>query len=336
MAKISRWKGGIKEGNRRESDMTDGSFNQKYDIKGMDMGLDDPSIDWRISVNPTQHSLDTGRIESGNVSNKVQVEDSVYTDNFVTNKRGGGLIYDDDFTRQQLLRTGVRGGEKNTVLSDPSASLDIMIGESKTLRFIETTGPIFRFNDLPVNNYTYLADFWEIEFTVLETRVYHANYLYIKTPGVPYRWSFTTPDGFVFYENISKYEWSLITEYGQSATEVTKGLPDLTEIQFLDPFFLEEGDIVRVRLETLTPVEMEGFLNTGVPGPHDGGLFLLNADGDGQDVVIIPIDFKDVISASSVYCYEWAARDNATPNSIHLSNMSLIVDEDCEYIEWIP
>lgn len=90
MARLSRWRGGLLQGNRREADMTQGSFNMGYAVKTPER-IDgyDPKLDteWLVRMDPTRYQgqgrLFTDRREvDTDWSEKATIGDSIHTDSY--------------------------------------------------------------------------------------------------------------------------------------------------------------------------------------------------------------------------------------------------------------
>lgn len=294
MSKITRWKGGLKSANRREVDMTKGSFNTSYGIHTLDT-LDDEG-NWQIAIDNNHHALETRRLEEGIFVAKASTDNSIHTDNFIVDNKAGGLKYEDNQgVSHVLIRTSVREGDA-TVLSNPSAGLDILKSATHPIRVIEGIGePYYNEPGVGVGTDEWVSDDWELPFfNASKTNFYHGIVMSMMAEKeIPFRLSYTSQDGHIWYENMTQYEWELKRNYKHT----TSLWPERTRVDYPDVFLLEEGDPFKIRVQYTEPVRMQGLWlrdNQGnkLPGPHDGGLFLMQGNGILQDVIITEVDFK--------------------------------------------
>ncbi len=344
MDKLTRWKGGLKGGNRRESDMTDSYFNSGYGIKALDNIHDQvDTLEWSIAANPGDHALDTLRKEQDTIfKSKALVEDSIHTDLFVTQVIGGGLYTQTETGdgvlsnfRQSLISTA--RSTNDIEIGNADSGLSIIYDEDSNFNFLRVVGDIEPGPTLLGDgNDIFTSTDWSVTFDVPEPDLmFYGLRLNFFTEGVPFRLKYLTPGGKVFLETTTDREWeSSSVPEGVNITQLGD-----TFINYATPFHLPTGVQAQIQLQFKSPVDIRGLFirdenDDFVPGPHDGKLFF--ARGRALIRNVEKSDFREIITATrdSLFCYENAARHDATPHSIHSENGAIIVNEDCEYIEW--
>ncbi|WGH49926.1 hypothetical protein [Pseudoalteromonas phage vB_PtuP_Slicky01] len=118
MAKLTRWRGGLLRGNRREADMTQGSFNMGYSVKtpGRLEGYDPKKdTEWLVRMDPSRHMgqgrLFTDRREVDDAwKEKATIGDSIHTDSYyLSQDYGKYYVTSDEFDTNIGLRRLHRG-----------------------------------------------------------------------------------------------------------------------------------------------------------------------------------------------------------------------------------
>lgn len=291
MSKITRWKGGIKGGNRREVDMTRGSFNKEFNMNNQSESVGDAI--WRIMIDDEKHSFETSRLEQQQYDDKL-ICNNDYTNsyNFVSNVLGGGFIYDNGDVRKQLIQSGVND-VGSTVISNTSSGLDLLKDGKQAMRMIEPIEGESWETIQSLNPDEFKTTSWTIDYPIPDPLVYFGVRFFIKEQDVPVRLTLSTANGHVWYTSIPEYDW--LRGYTGPITSNTAPVP--TEWEFLDPFFLDADTIVKVTLEAKEPITLLGLFildkdNNPIPGPDDGKVFNGQAEVKTANVDITPIDFK--------------------------------------------
>lgn len=333
MPKIKRWRGGLKAANRRERDMTDGSFNEQYEIETRD-SLAEDTVNWQIKADLQRHSLDSLRSEDTGYVEKVVVEDSVHSDDYFVENLDSGISYMRDDLVLPLIRSGFTE-TPSTTISNVNSKLDVYLDGPNSLRFIEPKGPPFRRPGLPViEGETYFTDDWIFPtFEAVASSIFISNDLIFTVEGMPYRLSYgADPEGNdIWYESMSKFEWERIRNHPEEANRFTKAYPEVTPHVYEEPFFLDQGTPLYVRIQTLDPTLRLGsyvrdeFGDT-VVGPHDGNLFLQATVAEVRDTTITDVVVSLLAHAEDIYYSEWAlvSFDTPVPNTLHVKPWGIL------------
>lgn len=135
MPKITRWRGGLKEGNRREVDMTEGSFNTDYDIidrNPLNHSIQEDNLPnkWTFSHNPVTDLQEIYvRTEEGEELVQI-IGGSVHTDRLLLDTYGA--IRYEDTNRQQFA----------DIVGYNSAIGGVYIGDAVNNYDIDLLGPL--------------------------------------------------------------------------------------------------------------------------------------------------------------------------------------------------
>lgn len=315
--------------------MTDSSFNVDFQIHAEQTVTTattpdiDKQLSWEVGFK-TDEGDESGKLyfarkEATAFIDKSSLGDSVITDEFITTRQGDGLVHVEagEENRLPMIRTGLSDSESAIILSNINSSLDIMKKAGSPIRVIEPVGEPIQLVEFP-SQFTQVHTDWSVKVSNPRSSIFISNALDIRTAGVPYRWSIVTPQGHILYETYTEYEWELIKKEPARADRLTIGNGERTIITYPDPFFMDVGVKHTARLQTATPVTLGGFTlpdATGVPS------FFLASINTIQEFNLSEWN-------PNVCDYEFAARHDATPHSIHLENGCTILNEEGEYIYW--
>lgn len=340
VGKLTRWKGGLKSGNRREVDITEGSFNKEFLIKneGPEVGR----ANWKVVVEDQSHALNTERLEQPGYASKLLCKDDfINSDNFVSEVLGGGVIYEANDVRRVLIQSGVNN-PGSTILSNTASGLDILKDGKQALRLVEPIISETWIELQAIDDIIYQTQEWNLSYEVPEALVYYGVKFYFLEAGIPIRLTFSTLQGYEWFTSVSEYDW----ERGQTGDLRSEAYPEASEFMFADPFFLDVGTMLNVRIQSTLPISLVGTNAKGeqgedVVGPHNGKSFLAKTDVRTAEVDITPIDFKTLghgVFPTAIITLEADTIVTAETDSLSTDEIITAITTDslnlCVTVEW--
>lgn len=322
MPKINRWRAGLKSGNRRERDMTASSFNQEFLVTNKSTAVDNTTGNWRLrnkeatSLTDNPDALGIERYEKDTWKERADVSESLDTDDIEIIERGKGMRYTKGSnTSFRMVRSSSRT-EGNVIFGNP-LSQSLLYANAPPVWY-KPLG--FSFSDrTPGASDTLTTTSINIDVPTTNAGFYKDLKLKFNTPGVPFRFIVTNSLGTRLYESQSDYTWDTKRYKNNTVSPVT-------HLVSLDAYYVETGDVLKFQWDFATPVEVVG-INT------PGG-FLPALEVEYSAVEKIPMGATGDISKGDLCEYQHAARDNATPHSMHNEDGCIILNDEGEYIEW--
>lgn len=324
--KITRWRGGIKDGNRRERDMTDSSFNEEFVISQKGVTLDETVGNWRVrhkeqtDLTDNADSLGFERYENTDWSQRADVSESIDTDDIEIVQRGRGMFYSSGTdptevnTRFRMLRNSERE-ESGIIVGNPLGTVNTH--SATPPKCFKPQGFFWSDRTPGASDTTTLSEI-DIMVPTTTTAFFKDLAFTFNTAGVPYRAAIYNEEDILLFESQSEYSWNLGVELNITQTG------GLTVMEASDAFYIEEGELVRFMWQFKSPVEVVGidnFMGQGFFVPALSALISL-------------VDIDEYAFLDQLHESEYALASAHEDHSLHLKDCEILTDDEKEVILW--